>query len=153
MRPWWSWNIASSSGWARKRAPPCARTWTAAGPACWSTSRTKPRRRTDRRRQAAPDNTEFHIARNPNSTSQGERHDHRALRLSAEPARLQGDGGRQPSRPRLRDSLPRFAQGHAQEPAIRRAQSQYAHADAQGWRLRAVGVERNPAISRRKETR
>jgi len=52
------------SGWARKRAPPCARTWTAAGRACWSTSRTRPRRRADRRRHlAAPDNAEFYIAR------------------------------------------------------------------------------------------
>src|SRR5262249_55694709 len=46
-----------SSGWARKRAPPCARTGTAAGRGRWSTSRTKPRRRADRRsRPAAPDN-------------------------------------------------------------------------------------------------
>src|SRR5262249_16176131 len=51
-------------GWARKRAPPCARTWTAAGRACWSTSSRRPRRRADRRRRpAAPDNAEFHIAR------------------------------------------------------------------------------------------
>src|SRR5207248_3327124 len=34
-------------------------------------------------------------------SKQGAKHDHRALRISAEPARLQGDGGRQSPRPRL----------------------------------------------------
>src|SRR5262249_38582397 len=46
------------------RAPPCARTSTAAGPACWNISNGRPRHRAGRRRRpGAPGNTEFHITR------------------------------------------------------------------------------------------
>ena len=85
--------------------------------------------------------------------SQGASHEHRTLCLSAQPARVQGDGGRQSSRSRLHAAHRGPDQGRAEHAAIRSAQSQHAHAHAQGRRPSGVGVERDLSVSRGEETR
>src|SRR5262245_32905597 len=49
MRRWWSWSIASSSAWAPRPAPPCARMSMAAGRAFWSISGRPPKQRAPRK--------------------------------------------------------------------------------------------------------
>jgi hypothetical protein len=85
--------------------------------------------------------------------TKGNSHDHRTLCISAEPARLQADGGREPSRPRLRAARRRPQQGRAEGAGLRRAQSQHAHADPQGRRLRDLGIQRHHPVSRLEEAR
>src|SRR5258708_20767884 len=81
------------------------------------------------------------------SKSIGVIHD-RALRLSTESACLQSDGDRQLSRYRADLAHARYRQRRAKIAALRRAQSQHAHAHAAGWRLCAVGTKRHFAIPR-----
>src|SRR6476660_5156641 len=120
---------------------------TAAGPACWSTSNAKPRPQTHRHWAAST------TVQTATEITKGASHEHRTLCLPAEPARVQGDGGGEPSRARMDTAPARPAEGRAHDAAIRRAQSQHAHAHTQGWRLRAVGVERDLPVPCIEETR
>src|SRR6202030_3208575 len=55
--------------------------------------------------------------------------------------------GRQSSRSRLDVAIRRSHQGRTKDTAIRCAQSEYAGANPNGWRLRAVGIKRHWPIS------
>src|SRR6267154_3192489 len=82
---------------------------------------------------------------------EGEHHAESAL-LSAKPARLQGAGVGPPPRDSLRAPRPRSPQGRAEAAGIRGAQSQHADARHRGRRLRTLGGECDPAVSRREES-
>src|SRR5262249_32388082 len=72
----------------------------------------------------------------------------RTLRLPAQPARLQGDGDCDLSGHRADLAYARSDQGRPKVAGIRRAQSQHADANLEGWRLCAVGIKRHHAIPR-----
>src|SRR5262245_43610588 len=83
----------------------------------------------------------------PPNFQQGVDHD-RTLRLPAQPARLQGDGGCDLSEYRADLAHARSDKGRPEVAGIRRAQSQHADANLEGWRLCAVGIKRHHAIPR-----